>query len=387
MAYVNHNSGSPRKIKDNSKGTVRRFSAELEFLRSSAVKELRRRGYSYVAIEKPVERCDGSLIYVKVYAKGEGGLPDVAVECFREASRRVSRRAMELRSVLPNCIIVLVFPECLATKAAKYSSDGDEVWLVDSDGNVACYGKGDVEGLRTHLRNKISKHVQEVREEVGRLLEEYEATRELLKVYSRNIVYTQRPLRDLFAVAAKLVLGDKLYPELADVPFLGPYHDRVIAHVKRLRELRGKISEKIVEVADEILKIETAYRIGRRGESRGEPLYQIEEAGEEIALNRPLVPPLKYLAETYMAEGLEDVERCIEIRGRRKPIEGIHGYIMDEVIAELREEAGKTKSPETGENMSNARDEHVTIPRKVLEEMLEEVREMRRILESGQEAL
>jgi len=137
-------------VNHDGEGNVHCFSAELEFLRRSAVKEIHRRGYDCVAVEKPAERGDGSLVYVKAYAKGGGGLPGVAVECFRE----VSRRAKELRSVLPGHHIVLVFPECLAVKASRYVDIGDEIWLVDPNGNVTCYAKGDAERERTHLRNK-----------------------------------------------------------------------------------------------------------------------------------------------------------------------------------------------------------------------------------------
>jgi len=96
-----------------------------------------------VVVERPVERGCGSLIYVKVYAEGGGGLPNMAVECFREVSGRVSRRAGELREALPGHRIVLVFPERLAPEAARYAGCGDEVWLVSPDGGrVECYAGG-----------------------------------------------------------------------------------------------------------------------------------------------------------------------------------------------------------------------------------------------------
>lgn len=383
------------RVKNTCKSNVRFYSNELEFLRSSAVKELRRRGYDCVEIEKPVERGDGSMIYVKVYAMAtdvESGLPCAAVECFREVSSRVSKRTKELRKALHDCRIVLVFPECLAVGAAKYADDGDEVWLVDAEGNVACYGGGDVEGLKTHLRNKVMRRVQQAREEIQELLREYEEARYLLRIFTRGLVYTQAPLRALFAVSAKLVLGEKFYPELADVRFLGPYHERVIECIKRLREIRGKISEKIVEVADEILKIETIYGIERRGESLGEPLYHVKHVKEEGSTrDKPLVPPLEYLAERYMTDGLEDVKRCLELQGNRQPVEDIHSYIMDEVVAELSEAEEKMKNAKrakrrTREAVVDGRGECVTLPRKVLENMLEEVREMRKILEGRMEA-
>ena len=233
--------GSLERMKNNGEVNARRYSTELEFLRSSAVAELRRRGYASVAVEKPVERGDGRLVYVKAYAEGGGDLPNVAVECFTEVSGSVSRRAGELREALPSHSIILVFPERLAPRAAKYANCGDEVWLVSSDGEVECYAGGDVEGLKTHLRNKLLRRALQARAEIKELLREYEMVRENLKVFSKGVLYTQKPLRDLFVVAAKLVLGDKLYPELADIPFLGPYNDRVIYEVQRLRELREKI--------------------------------------------------------------------------------------------------------------------------------------------------
>ena len=137
--------GSSRKYKDSGR-PIRRYSDGLELLRKSAVRELYRRGYGCVAVEKPVERGDGSLVYVKVQGEGGDGLPNVAVECFTEVSGRVSTRSGELREVLPGHSIVLVFPERLAPEAAKYAGCGDEVWLVSSDGEVECYFRGDVEG-------------------------------------------------------------------------------------------------------------------------------------------------------------------------------------------------------------------------------------------------
>ena len=277
--YINRD-GSSRKYNNNGR-PVRRYSDELEFLRSSAVAELRRRGYACVAVEKPVERGDGRLVYVKVHGEGGGDLPNVAVECFTEVSGSVSRRAGELREVLPGHSIILVFPERLAPRAAKYADCSDEIWLVSSDGEVKCYAGDDVEGLKTHLRNKVLRRALQARKEIKELMREYEAARRLLKTFSKGVVYTQAPLRALFALSAKLILGDRFYPELADILFLGPYHERVIEYVRALREIRGKISEKIVEVADEILKIETEYGIERMGESRGNPIYHVREMREE----------------------------------------------------------------------------------------------------------
>jgi len=386
-------SGSLERMKNNVEVRARRYSDGLELLRRSAVRELRRRGYGCVAVEKPVEREDGRLIYVKAYARGSNGLTNVAVECFTEVSGRVSRRAGELREVLPGHSIVLVFPERLAPEAAKYGGCGDEVWLVSSDGEVECYAGGDVEGLKTHLRNKVMRRAMQAREEIKELMREYEAARRLLKTFSKGVVYTQAPLRALFALSAKLILGDRFYPELADIHFLGPYHERVIEYVRVLREIRGKISEKIVEVADEILKIETRYGIERRDESQGNPIYHVKEVREEESTrDGPLVPPLEYLAERYMEDGLEDVKRCLELQASRQPAYGIHSYIMNEVIKEIREKAEKSKNAKrekrrTDETMTNIQDEYITVPRETLEKMLERIGKIERILESLQESV
>ena len=381
--YINRD-GSSRKYNNNGR-PVRRYSDELELLRSSAVAELRQRGYASVAVEKPVERGDGRLVYVKVHGEGGGDLPNVAVECFTEVSGSVSRRAGELREALPGHSIILVFPERLAPRAAKYASCSDEVWLVSSDGEVKCYAGDDVEGLKTHLRNKLLRRALQARAEIKELLREYEMVRENLKVFSRGVLYTQKPLRDLFVVAAKLVLGDKLYPELANIPFLGPYNDRVISEVQRLRELREKISEKIVEVADEILKIETEFRVKKCKDDEGKPVYRVEQARWDISPKRPLIPSLEYLAKTYLTGGLDDVKRCIQMQESRHPVEGIHSYIMDEVAEEIREKAEKRKYAKRGkrrtdETMTNIQDDCIAVPRKLLEKMLEEILEMERIL-------
>ena len=377
MAYVNHDGGSPGKIKDNDEGTVRRFSAELEFLRRSAVRELCRRGYARVAVEKPIERGDGRLVYVKVHGEGGGDLPNVAVECFTEVSGSVSRRAGELRETLPGHSIILVFPERLAPRAAKYASCSDEVWLVSSDGEVKCYAGGDVEGLKTHLRKKLLRRALQARAEIKELLREYEMVRENLKVFSKGVLYTQKPLRDLFVVAAKLVLGDKLYPELANIPFLGPYNDRVISEVQRLREFREKISEKIVEVADEILKIETEFRVKRCKDDEGKPVYRVEQARWDISPKRPFVPSLEYLAKTYLTGGLDDIKSCLELQDSRQPADGIHSYIMDEVIEEIRRRVEKSRKAEkerqADKPTANIQDEYIAVPRKTLEKMLEKI--------------
>ena len=374
MKKVRENSS----IKNNHKLNARSYSKELEFLRSSAVAELRRRGYARVAVEKPVERGDGRLVYVKVHGEGGGDLPNVAVECFTEVSGSVSRRAGELRETLPGHSIILVFPERLAPRAAKYASCSDEVWLVSSDGEVKCYAGGDVEGLKTHLRNKLLRRALQARAEIKELLREYEMVRENLKVFSKGVLYTQKPLRDLFVVAAKLVLGDKLYPELADIPFLGPYHDKVISDVKRLRELREKISEKIVEVADEILKIETEFRVKKCKDDEGKPVYRVEQARWDISPKRPFVPSLEYLAKTYLTGGLDDIKRCLELQDSRQPADGIHSYIMDEVIEEIRRRTEKSKSAKREKRQAdkptaNIQGEYITVPRKTLEKMLEKI--------------
>ena len=363
----------------NDGEVVRRYSDELEFLRRSAGGELRRRGYRHVVVEKPVRRKDGSLVYVKVYGEGAGGLPSVAVECFSEVSRRVSKHASELRDVLPGHRIVLVFPERLAPEAAKYAGCGDEVWLVDPDGKVTCYAKGNAEALQTHLRNKVLRRALQARKELEDLIREYEGTRKLLKTYSKGIVYTHTPLKALFALSAKLVLGDKFYPELADIKFLGPYHRRAIEHVKELRELRGKISEKIVEVANEILKIETNYGIERMGESRGEPLYHVKDVREDYnAREKPLMPSLEYLTERYMEEGPEDVKRCLELQDSLHLADGIHSYIMDEVIEEIRRKAEKSKKAKREERKAdkptaNSQGEYIAVPRETMEKILEKI--------------
>ena len=217
------------------------------------------------------------------------------------------------------------------------------------------------------------------------LMREYEEVRESLKLFSEGVLYTQKPLRDLFVVAAKLVLGDKLYPELANIPFLGPYNDRVISEVQRLRELREKISEKIVEVADEILKIETEFRVKKCKDDEGKPVYRVEQARWDISPKRPFVPSLEYLAKTYLTGGLDDVKRCIQMQESRQPVEGIHSYIMDEVAEEIREKAEKRKYAKRGkrrtdETMTNIQDDCIAVPRKLLEKMLEEILEMERIL-------
>jgi len=380
-------------IKNNHESNVRSYSEELEFLRSSAVVELRRRGYEHAAVEKPIERQDGRLVYVKAYARGSDGLPSVAVECFTEVSGRVSRRAVELREVLPGHSIVLVFPERLAPEAAKYAGCGDEVWLVSSDGEVECYAGGDVEGLKTHLRNKVTRRALQAREEIKELMREYEAARRLLKTFSKGIVYTQAPLRALFALSAKLVLGDRFYPELANIPFLGPYHERVIEYVRALRELRGKISEKIVEVADEILKIETEYGIERMGESRGNPIYHVREVREEEnTRDGPLIPPLEHLAERYMEDCLEDVKRYLELQASRQPTYGIHSYIMDEVAKEIKERAEKSKNAkrekrQADKPITNTQDEYITVSRKTLEKILEKIGKIEKSLETLQETV
>jgi len=202
--------------------------------------------------------------------------------------------------------------------------------------------------------------------------------RENLKVFSKGILYTQKPLRDLFVVAAKLVLGDKIYPELANIPFLGPYHDRVISEVQRLRELRKKISKKIVEVADEILKIETEFRVKRCKGSEGKPVYRVEQARWDISPKRPFVPSLEYLAKTYLTSGLDDIKRCLELQDSRQPADGIHSYIMDEVIEEIRRRAEKSRSAKREKRQAdkptaNIQDEYIAVPRKTLEKMLEKI--------------
>ena len=379
-------------IQNNRKSNVRSYSKKLEFLRSSAVAELRLRGYEHMAIEKPIERQDGRLVYVKVHAEGGDGLPSVAVECFTEVSGSVSRRAGELREALPGHSIILVFPERLAPKAANYADCGDEVWLVSSDGEVKCYAGDDVEGLKTHLRNKLLRRALQARVEIKELMREYERVRENLKTFSKGVLYTQKPLRDLFVVAAKLVLGDKLYPELADIPFLGPYHDKVISDVKRLRELREKISEKIVEVADEILKIETEFRVKRCEGSEGKPVYRVEQARWDISPKRPFVPSLEYLAKTYLTGGLDDIKRCLELQDSRQPADGIHSYIMDEVIEEIRRRTEKSKSAKREKRQAdkptaNIQGEYITVPRKTLEKMLEKIVKIEESLDELREVL
>jgi len=79
-------------IENMRKSNARSYSEEVESLRSSSLAGLRRRGYDRVVVERPVERGDGSLVYVKVYAEGGGDLPNMAVECFREISGSVSGR-------------------------------------------------------------------------------------------------------------------------------------------------------------------------------------------------------------------------------------------------------------------------------------------------------
>ena len=360
-------------IQNNRKSNVRSYSKELEFLRSSAVAELRLRGYEHMAIEKPIERQDGRLVYVKVHGEGGDGLPGVAVECFTEVSGSVSKRAGELREVLPGHSIILVFPERLASE-------------------VECYAGGGVEGLKTHLRNKIMRRVQGMRDEIDGLMREYEEVRESLKLFSKGVLYTQKPLRELFAVAAKLVLGGKLYPELVDIPFLGPYHDKVISGVKRLRRLREKISEKIVEVADEILKIETEFRVKRCEGSEGKPVYRVEQVSWNLSPKRPLVPSLEYLAKTYLTGGLDDVKRCIQMQESRQPVEGIHSYIMDEAAEEIREKAEKSKNAKRGkrrtdETMTNIQDDCIAVPRKTLEKMLEKIVKIEESLDELREVL
>ena len=385
---------SSRKIKYDGEGTVRLYSKDVEFLRGVAVGELRRRGYTHVVVEKPVEREDGSLIYVKVYAEGGDGLPNVAVECFTEVPGRVSRRAKELREALPDHSIILVFPEKLAPNAASYADCGDEIWLVSPDGKVECYAGGDAEGLKTHLRNKILRLALQAREEIKEFLRDYEVTRNNLKIFSKGIVYTQAPLRGLFALSAKLVLGDKLYPELADINFLGPYYENAIERVKYLRELKGKISEKIVEVANEILKIETNYGIEKRGESGGEPLYYIKEVREDYSIReKPLVPRLEYFAVRYLTEGLEDVKKCLELQNIWYPEDKIHSYIMDEVIEEIKKKAEKNKKAKKNKQQAadkpaaNSQGEYIAVPRKVLEEMLEKIEKIEESLKKLREAI
>jgi len=160
--HINH-TGSSRNNEDDCGRLARFYSDEAELLCKSAARGLHRRGYGCVAVGNPVKRGDVSLIYMKAYAKSGRGLPDVAVECFREASKRVSRRAEEIRPGLPSHNIVLVFPERVAVKVAEHADAGDEVWLADSDGNATCYAKGDVKGLRTHLRNKILRRTQKTK--------------------------------------------------------------------------------------------------------------------------------------------------------------------------------------------------------------------------------
>jgi len=237
-----------------------------------------------------------------------------------------------LREALPGHRIVLVFPERLAPEAARYAGCGDKVWPVSPDGEVECYARGNAKALKTHLRNKVLRRALQARKEIKGLLKEYEMVREHLKLLSKGILATQKPLRDLLTVAAKLVLGDKLYPELADIPFLGPYHDGAIDDVKSLRELKEKISEKIVEVADEILKIETEFRVKKR--------------------------------------------------------EGIHSYIMEEAAEEI-EKSKKAKKRKQQENWSatNVQDDYITAPRKVLEEILEKIENIERSLKELWEAL
>jgi len=81
----------------------------------------------------------------------------------------------------------------------------------------------------------VTRRFQQEREEIQKLLMEYEAVRYLLKIFTRGMAYTQALLWALFAVSAKLVLGDKFYPELADICFLEPYHERVTVWLKKLQ--------------------------------------------------------------------------------------------------------------------------------------------------------